>query len=48
MGKGKMKITAGKNVLDRAAVHADPHQPRQAAKVLQQAELVARGALTSS
>jgi len=41
MGKGKMKITADTNVLLRAAVHDDPHQARQAAKVLQQAELVA-------
>ena len=41
MGKGKMKITADTNVLVRAAVHDDPQQARQAAKVLQQAELVA-------
>jgi predicted nucleic-acid-binding protein len=41
MGKDKMKITADTNVLVRAAVHDDPHQARQAAKVLQQAELVA-------
>ena len=36
-----MKITADTNVLLRAAVQDDPHQARQAAKVLQQAELVA-------
>ena len=41
MGKGKMKITADTNVLVRAAVHDDPQQARQAAKVLQQAEVVA-------
>lgn len=36
-----MKITADTNVLVRAAVQDDPHQGRQAAKVLQEAELVA-------
>jgi predicted nucleic-acid-binding protein len=36
-----MKITADTNVLVRAAVQDDPKQARQAAKVLQQAELVA-------
>lgn len=36
-----MKITADTNVLVRAAVQDDPRQARQAAKVLQQAELVA-------
>jgi predicted nucleic-acid-binding protein len=41
MGKAKMKITADTNVLVRAAVQDDPRQARQAAKVLQQAELVA-------
>jgi len=41
MGEGKMKITADTNVLVRAAVQDDPHQARQAAKLLQQAELVA-------
>jgi predicted nucleic-acid-binding protein len=41
MGQGKMKITADTNVLVRAAVQDDAHQARQAAKVLQQAELVA-------
>jgi predicted nucleic-acid-binding protein len=41
MGKGKMKITADTNVLLRAAVQDDPDQARQAAKLLQQAELVA-------
>src|SRR5215831_11999147 len=41
MGKSKMKITADTNVLVRAAVQDEPHQARQAAKVLQQAELVA-------
>ena len=38
---GKMKITADTNVLVRAAVQDDPKQARHAAKVLQQAELVA-------
>ncbi len=41
MGKDKMKITADTNVLVRAAVQDDPDQARQAAKLLQQAELVA-------
>jgi predicted nucleic-acid-binding protein len=41
MGEGKMKITADTNVLVRAAVQDDPDQARQAAKLLQQAELVA-------
>ncbi len=41
MGKGKMKITADTNVLVRAAVQDHPNQARQAAKLLQQAELVA-------
>ena len=41
MGKGKMKITADTNVLIRAAVQDDPDQARLAAKLLQQAELVA-------
>jgi predicted nucleic-acid-binding protein len=41
MGKSKMKITADTNVLVRAAVQDEPHQARQAAKVLQQADLVA-------
>jgi predicted nucleic-acid-binding protein len=41
MGKGKMKITADTNVLIRAALQDDPRQARQAARVLQQAELVA-------
>jgi predicted nucleic-acid-binding protein len=36
-----MKITADTNVLIRAAVQDDPQQARQAAKVLQQADLVA-------
>jgi len=36
-----MKITADTNVLVRAAVQDEPHQARQAAKILQQAELVA-------
>jgi predicted nucleic-acid-binding protein len=36
-----MKITADTNVLVRAAVQDDAHQARQAAKVLQQADLVA-------
>jgi predicted nucleic-acid-binding protein len=41
MGKSKMKITADTNVLVRAAVQDEPHQARQAAKVLQDADLVA-------
>src|SRR5262252_1215180 len=41
MGKGEMKITADTNVLIRAAVQDQPHQARQAAKVLQEADLVA-------
>jgi len=41
MGESKMKITADTNVLVRAAVQDDPHQARQAAQVLQEAELVA-------
>lgn len=36
-----MKITADTNVLVRAAVQDEPHQARQAAKVLQQADLIA-------
>jgi len=36
-----MKVTADTNVLLRAAVQDDPDQARQAAKLLQQAELVA-------
>ena len=36
-----MKITADTNVLVRAAVQDEPQQARQAAKVLQAAELVA-------
>ena len=41
MGKREMKIAADTNVLVRAAVQDDPQQARQAAKLLQQAELVA-------
>jgi predicted nucleic-acid-binding protein len=41
MGKSKMKITADTNVLVRAAVQDDTHQARRAAKVLQEADLVA-------
>jgi len=41
MGKDKMKITADTTVLVRAAVQDNPDQARQAAKLLQQAELVA-------
>src|SRR5215470_1573075 len=41
MGKSKMRITANTNVLVRAAVQDEPHQARQAAKVLQEADLVA-------
>jgi len=36
-----MKITADTNVLVRAAVQDDPHQTRQAAKVLEEANLIA-------
>lgn len=36
-----MKITVDTNVLIRAAVQDEPHQSRQAAKALQEAELVA-------
>ena len=36
-----MKIAADTNVLVRAAVQDDPHQARQAAKLLQKAESVA-------
>lgn len=36
-----MKITADTNLLIRAAVQDDPHQARKAAKILQEAELVA-------
>lgn len=41
MGKRKMKITADTNVLIRAAVQDEPRQSRQAAKALQEADLVA-------
>ena len=41
MGKSKMKITADTNVLVRAAVQDEPQQARQAAKLLQAADLVA-------
>lgn len=41
MGKGEMKITADTNLLIRAVVQDDPRQARQAAKMLQSAELVA-------
>jgi predicted nucleic-acid-binding protein len=41
MGKREMKITADTNVLVRAAVQDDPHQARQAAKLLQEADSVA-------
>jgi len=41
MGKREMKITADANVLVRAAVQDDPHQARQAAKLLQEADSVA-------
>lgn len=41
MGKNEMKITADTNVLVRAAVQDDPHQARQAANILQKADLVA-------
>ena len=36
-----MRITADTNVLVRAAVQDDPHQARLAARILEQAELVA-------
>jgi len=41
MGGKEVKITPDTNVLIRAAVQDEPHQARKAAKVLQQAELVA-------
>ena len=41
MGHKEVKITADTNVLIRAAVQDDPQQARKAARVLQQAELVA-------
>ena len=41
MGKSKMKITADTNVLVRAVVQDEPHQARQAARVLLEADLVA-------
>ena len=41
MGQRKVKITADTNVLVRAAVQDDPRQARQAAKILQDADLVA-------
>jgi len=41
MGEKTMKITADTNVLVRAAVQDDAHQARRAAKVLQEADLVA-------
>jgi|SRR5215471_1194303 len=41
MGKTEMKITVDTNVLIRAAVQDDPTQARQAAKALQEADLVA-------
>jgi predicted nucleic-acid-binding protein len=41
MGKEEVRITADTNVLVRAVVQDDLHQARQAARILQQAELVA-------
>ena len=41
MGKVEVKITPDTNVLIRAAVQDDPHQARQAAKVLREAQVVA-------
>lgn len=41
MGETEVKITADTNVLVRAAVQDDAHQARRAAKVLQEADLVA-------
>ncbi len=41
MGKGKVRITADTNVLVRAVIQDDPKQARQAAHILQHAELVA-------
>lgn len=41
MGKSEMKLTVDTNVLVRAAVQDDPRQARQAAQILQEADLVA-------
>jgi predicted nucleic-acid-binding protein len=41
MGKSKMRITPDTNVLVRAAVQDDPKQAQRAAKVLENADLVA-------
>jgi len=41
MGQDEMKLTADTNVLVRAAVQDETRQAQQAAKLLQQAELVA-------
>ena len=41
MGEGEMRITADTNILIRAAVQDDPHQARQAAKILRGADLAA-------
>jgi len=41
MGQNEVKITADTNVLIRAAVQDDPQQARHAARLLQQADLVA-------
>jgi predicted nucleic-acid-binding protein len=41
VGEAKMKITADTNVLVRTTVQDDPHQARQAAKALREADLVA-------
>jgi len=42
MGEGQMKVTADSNVLIRAAVQDDFHQARRAAKILAEADLIAR------
>jgi predicted nucleic-acid-binding protein len=41
VGQDFVKITADTNVLIRAAVQDDPHQARQAAQLLQKADLIA-------
>jgi predicted nucleic-acid-binding protein len=41
MGEGQVTVTAGTNVLIRAAVQDDLHQARRTAKILAEADLVA-------
>ena len=41
MGRQTVRITADTNILIRAAVQDEPHQARQAAKLLQDADLIA-------